>query len=376
MKIAYVTPFYNVGCDGRFGRFLDWVHELRDTENKPFQAEVHAFTTTGTDSLLVSRPRSTLGSADQLWATNLTTPEELLNFRRLISDIKNSNADIIHLIAPNPIAIAAVRLGAGDRPTVLGPNIGGWFPLRPACLWETDRKSWVKNRLRFVARQRFISLSKYAHVVAFSEYHARMLKQAGVSRDEMTVVQPGISSLFSPSASLSIGNPPELLYVGDLNNRKGYRPFLKALSKIDHPLRATVIGAGPVADDLLDSLAIRELVTHKGYVPREELPNYYKRADLFVVPSVDETAGTNTQFEALACGTPVIATDAPGLNEFADDTIRVLSPSRSSGDLAGALTEAIQRLPELTANARERSSEFSASSTLEQLRIMYSMVQE
>jgi hypothetical protein len=41
MQVAYVTPYYNGACDGRYGRFHDWVHAVRDANDPPFDADVY-----------------------------------------------------------------------------------------------------------------------------------------------------------------------------------------------------------------------------------------------------------------------------------------------------------------------------------------------
>jgi glycosyltransferase involved in cell wall biosynthesis len=66
------------------------------------------------------------------------------------------------------------------------------------------------------------------------------------------------------------------------------------------------------------ALGLTEFVHFPGFVPDEELPAWYHAAELFVYPSLYEGFGLPV-IEAMACGTPVICSNAPGVGEVAGD---------------------------------------------------------
>lgn len=372
MKVSYVTPFYNGECEGRFGRFHDWVHALRDIDDPPFDFDVHAIMATNPDGTLASLPSGYLGDASELWATKRNKIEYLLESPRIYSGLRRSNADIIHLIAFDGLLFPPVVAAARGTPLVLGPNVGGWYPIREDELWLTGPVERAKLYSKFRLRKGMMGALDYTHVLAFSDYHRRMLELLDVRDSKVTTLWPGIDPIFSPGEeSHPPTGPYELLYVGDFSEHKGYPLFLRAVSRLDSDVRVRIVGGGDPDEGLIRSLGLTGRVQVEGFVDRTDLPDYYREADLYVVPSIDETAGTNTQYEALASGTPVVATDTDGINEFApEDAVRYFWP-REPDVLAAAIESAIDDIDSLSAAARSHARDFHASNTVEQLDDLY-----
>ena len=117
--------------------------------------------------------------------------------------------------------------------------------------------------------------------------------------------------------SLGIGTRHMMLYSGQLIERKGLPDLLRALADPSPALREVtllVAGSGPrreTFEQLAGELGIADRVRFLGFVPRTELPPYYGAADLFALPSREEVWGLVIN-EALACGAPVLTTEAVG----------------------------------------------------------------
>lgn len=373
MRVAYVTPYYNGACDGRFGRFHDWVHWGRD-RGAPFEFEVYAFTASNPDATLVDRPHGYLGDAVSLWGTKKNKPEFLLNAPRVRRALRHNSYDIVHVMTMDTIVYPTVLSAVNDAPVVVGPDIAGWSPVRDVPYWEQGVGDWLDNRWRYLLKNAMSRVGRYDHAIAFSPHHRDILTSFGIPENWISVLEPGVDSRFSPDDRAAPADPPELLFVGDFSEHKGYPHFLKALTRLDRPFEARLVGAGNPDEERIAEFDLTDAVTVEGFVHRSELPALYQGSDLVVIPTIDETAGTNIQFEALACGKPVVVTDKPGVSEFTPTDASVTFAPRTVPDLTDAMMRAIDDLDALTAAARRRAPEFGADRPLEQLGSIYADV--
>lgn len=153
------------------------------------------------------------------------------------------------------------------------------------------------------------------------------------------VVPPGVDlSLFRPipfaEAKAFVGSPNDhhmILFVGRIDPIKGIDIWFRAMARVveEHPaLRGKMcvcLVGGDVDEDtppdaelarlqsLKDELGIGDLVLFRGKQSQENLPYYYSAADIVVMPSLYESFGM-VALEAMACGTPVVASDVGGLS--------------------------------------------------------------
>ncbi len=100
------------------------------------------------------------------------------------------------------------------------------------------------------------------------------------------------------------------LYVGRLIPVKNLRLLVEAFNGMPD-LNLTIIGEGCQADEL--KTIAHQNIKFLGYVNNEELPNYYRAHDVFILPSQSETWGLVVE-EALNNGLPVILSDRVGCN--------------------------------------------------------------
>ena len=132
-----------------------------------------------------------------------------------------------------------------------------------------------------------------------------------------------------------------LVAAGSLTRVKGFDLLIEALALCANPrLHLTLLGEGPLLDDLQRLTAEKGLTERVRFVGFQKNPYaYFARADVFVLSSRFE-GFPNVVLEALACGTPVIATPCPGgVREILDRVDGcVLADSVSVEALAKALT--------------------------------------
>lgn len=377
MKVAYLTTYYNGAVDGRFGRFHDWVHALRDMSDPPFDFEVVALSASNADGTLSSPPHSLLGEATDMWGSPLNDVEYALNLPRAIRDLIRIDFDVLHVLRSD-LKVYPIALAFADRSPVIGPNVQGYVPGRDGERWNRDGLGGARNRYEFQRGRALLRAADDPTLVALSRYHAdnvRTYDPDGV----VETIPPGVAGCFNlgdaaeapPSPVDDPDRPTRFLYVGDFTEYKGYDRFLDALAGLpdDLPVRATVVGAGDPRRDRIAALGLDDTVEVEGFVPREELPRYYREADWYVMPSVDEN-GPNTVAEALACGTPIVATDKPGINEYASDEAAIYV-ERAGAALREGLREAHNNRERYSEDALSHADDFSAERTVAALADLY-----
>jgi len=162
--------------------------------------------------------------------------------------------------------------------------------------------------------------------------------------DIVHVVSPGVDLFtFTPGESRSaareiVGLPQDALvvsFVGRIQPHKGPEVLIRATSELvkhspllRHKLIVNVFGGASGANteevdrlkELSTWLGIDDVVRFAPPVPRAELPQWYRAADLVIVPSYSESFGL-VALEAQACGTPVVATAVGGLRTAVADGI-------------------------------------------------------
>ncbi len=139
-----------------------------------------------------------------------------------------------------------------------------------------------------------------------------------------------------------------LLFVGRLAGQKGLPYLLQALAKLGpEVLNSTeleLVGSGPDEGALramTGELRLNNVVKFLGWVPREEIPDHYRAADVFVLPSLDEGL-PNVVLEAMGCGNALVATDIRGNQELVSNGGNgLLVPAADSNSLAEALGKVI-----------------------------------
>lgn len=144
----------------------------------------------------------------------------------------------------------------------------------------------------------------------------------GVAADRITVLRNGVDlEQFAPgdrdAARAHLGlSGPVLLSVGHLISRKGHDIVVEALAEIPEAT-LLIAGEGPEERALRGLIRRRDLegrVRFLGAVPHAEMAALYRAADVLVLASSRE-GWANVLLEAMACGTPVVASDVWGTPE-------------------------------------------------------------
>lgn len=265
----------------------------------------------------------------------------------------------------------------------------------------------VKNRLlargdkpepqaRVVGEQQVVDIADRLVANTADEAH-ELIELYGAPEDRVAVVNPGVNlTVFQPASKGAsrhrLGLPQDahvLLFVGRIQPLKAPDVLLRAASRMlieDPSLRERLVVAcvgGPSGNGLARPSILTELAAELGIAdvvrlvppaPQQELADWYRAADVTVVPSYSESFGL-VALESQACGTPVAAAAVGGLRTAVRDGVSgVLVDGHDSHEWARTLRRFLTspRWREgLSAGARTHAAAFGWQATGSRLRDVY-----
>ena len=217
-------------------------------------------------------------------------------------------------------------------------------------------------------------------VLAPSDFVARRLRAQGVRRP-IEVLPTGVDlDRFRPGDRLAARRALDLptgdrllLYVGRLDREKNLDFLLDAIARVTVPkTRLLLVGRGTLATTLRRAAADRGLgdrVDFRGGVTPGRLAEYYQAADLFVFASTTETQGL-ALLEAMACGLPVVAVRATGVEEVVAEGVSGLLVPEDPSVFAGAVGQVLADADlavKLATGAREAAAPLGSTALVARL---------
>jgi D-inositol-3-phosphate glycosyltransferase len=201
-------------------------------------------------------------------------------------------------------------------------------------------------------------------IAATPAEEAQLIELYDADPNKIAIIPPGVDlQRFQPiskdEAKKRVGIPcgdTNILFAGRIEPLKGIDTMLRAMALIQerrpevlHNACLAIIGGDPWADDLDEEMArlqqlrtdldIHDLVTFLGAKDQDLLPNYYAAAEMVVMPSHYESFGM-VALEAMAMGTPVIASEVGGLAHLVKHGVTGYHvPSRDPEALAARIYE-------------------------------------
>ena len=216
---------------------------------------------------------------------------------------------------------------------------------------------WFNLNLKLRETIERLSVKRSAIVITLSEY----MRQKVIEHHSPTAVQkviPGGVDIdrFSPEGLDNIHSEEDqfdLLTIRRLVPRMGVETLLESFSKLLNDgvenCHLYVGGDGPLRKDLENrtiELGIESSVTFLGFIPEERLSQVYREMDLFILPTSSLEGFGLVTLEAMASGTPVLATSAGATPE-------VLAPLESSNSIPASLLVNTTKPGPLAQNIRE-----------------------
>lgn len=343
-----------------------------------------------------------------------TLQVELVNFEMGVGGINRYTHELLRYLTPH-ISVRPVRsispplagrfsflhhLPVGiqtHRPSsivhftrIMGCAVMLWRNLHPAVATVHDLGwlVWPQERLMysafdfFLLRLSLLGLKRMDGIVAVSEFTRQtVIEKLRISPSKVHTVYSGIDhELFQPKPDArhwlnkryGIPNEPpikNILYIGSELPRKNLSTLLKAVALLRQSgMDIRLIKVGNSGGDRFRSATIACLADLKlepdvlffENVPDAELPYFYSAADVFVFPSFIEGFGFPV-LEAMACGTPVVCSNAGSLPEVVEKAAILIDPHDASA-LAAAVISILkdaQRRETLSELGRHQAAKFT-----------------
>jgi alpha-1,6-mannosyltransferase len=347
LKISDLTQFYSPLSGG----VKRYVHEKIAYIEKHSPDDEHVLIVPGPKTEMTSGARSRVYSIHSPLLSRASRYRALLNLRAIEEILERERPDIIESSDPYQIGWKATAIGRSLKVPVVG-FYHSHFP-----------EAYLRGSAKFLGRRGTHGAMKWSRAyvrklynrfqatLVPSELLAGILCEWGVHN--VRAVRLGVdTTTFKPAPDdgkavrALLGVDPSqklLLYVGRLAREKNAQTLFRSFELLHrrHPneFHLLVIGDGPQRKELLD---LRQRTQSASWVQyctdSADLARYYRAADLFVHPGVQETFGL-VALESQACGTPVVGIRG----SYMDRIICHDQQSWAHENSAAALADAIER---------------------------------
>jgi alpha-1,6-mannosyltransferase len=314
LKICDLTQFYSP-VSGGVKRYL---HEKINYIDRHAPRDEHVLIVPGAKTSVKANGRSRVYTIRSPIVSRTAQYRALLNLRAVEEILKQEQPDVIESADPYQLGWKALRVGRALRVPVIGfyhSHFSEAYVRKSATLLGKTATRRVMRLSRAYVRKLY---NQHAATVVASEPLGRVLREWGVHN--VLVLSLGVNTeIFRPDRSgtdairRSLGvhsGQNLLLYVGRLAKEKNTATLLRAFRSLQqrrpNDFHLLVIGDGPDRIHLRNTqLRTRNLSWIRYCADPCELASFYRAADLFVHPGVQETFGL-AALECQACGTPVV----------------------------------------------------------------------
>jgi alpha-1,6-mannosyltransferase len=314
VKICDLTQFYSPLSGG----VKRYVHEKIEFIQKHSPHDEHVLIVPGPRTEMVASERSRIYSIHSPLLSRTSRYRALLNLRAVEEIIERERPDIIESSDPYQIAWKAIAVGAALHIPVVGFYHSHFL------------EAYLRSASKFLGRgatemvmsfgRRYVGnlYNRFAATFVPAEPLAKVLSEWGVANVRLghlgvnaETFRPNPEDGATTRASLGIKSDKQLLlYVGRLAKEKNTRRLFEAFSILEQRrpghFHLLIVGDGPEREWPSER---RERGNGVSWIPyctdSADLARYYRAADLFVHPGVQETFGL-VALESQACGTPVV----------------------------------------------------------------------
>lgn len=238
------------------------------------------------------------------------------------------------------------------------PFIPCKFVLTITCWSQFDQPELyhplIRMRLLYLLRR---GIKNATAILCYTEYlRNKVINEFNFAPERVLLYQPAVADEIKPIDDINkLKNFlneagidfPYILFIGTLTKRKNIVGLIEAYAKLVHEekieQKLVLLGEqGYGFDEITDTaekLNVSDRIRVLGRYPHSELPYFYQGADVFVFPTFSEGFGL-PPLEAMACGTPVVASNVTSVPEVVGDAALLFDPNKTD-EIAEAIHKCI-----------------------------------
>lgn len=245
-----------------------------------------------------------------------------------------------------------------------------------------SKESKLEFKIKTAIERLMIRHSDY--FITTTETLRSYLIEKGFKHPERIFVIPNYvdTELFCPCEKTQEPEVLNILSVGRLSEQKNFPLLIDGISfllqRTDIKIKLTIVGSGPLRDDLLQQAGKFKLKLEiKERVANDRMPSIYQASDVFVMTSPRE-GHPRALVEAMACGLPVVGTNVVGIRDVITDRHNGLLCAENKEDIAEKILQIARNrsfTEKLSKNAREEAVlKYSFTALVERERTIYDQI--
>lgn len=198
----------------------------------------------------------------------------------------------------------------------------------------------------YKAKKREVALNqRFDRVVVVSDYMKQELLRNGFDVEKIEI-HPPVPRMGDDTLRSSFSERNLILFAGQIIRGKGVDVLLRALSKVKPPFQCVILGEGShrrTCERLSAKLGLNGRVAFRGFVPQEELKEFYRESTVMALSSVWPEPIATIGLEAMRYALPVVAFDAGGIRDWLIDGHNgFLVPWMDHGEFAARLEQLLR----------------------------------
>ncbi|MEK7550217.1 MAG: glycosyltransferase family 4 protein [Patescibacteria group bacterium] len=312
MKILQISPHFSPNIGGVETHINDLVLGLVDKKHKVFVLAYKALQTKIASSVLERHKRLKILRIPWLPGLFYTFVDKpILEFLYLFPGIFVVSSLII--LFDRPDVIHAHGLVAGTTAVIWGKIFGIRTVISTHNIYNFPKSGFYSKFINWV-------LNKTDHILCLSHQSMGEIKKIVKDKNKISIFVSWVNlKKFKPldkgesKKKLGWGKQFIVLFVGRLVPEKGISELLSAAKLLSKGIKLKIAGSGP-----LESKVQKYYI---GKISQDDLSIYYSGADIVIVPSTHDEGFGRVILEALACGTPIIASNRGAIPGVIDETV-------------------------------------------------------